>query len=199
MYARQYGDRKLTFDFSETLYLDNLLFVDRETNSVWSQLEGRAIAGPLRGFSLKVVPSLQTTWRLWRELHPDTRVMVITGEEGMPYYYRRPKARFAPVPVHDTAPLGLGLAVGEQAMFFPFGQLKRANPPFEFSLGGKLITLHFRKSDMTAWAEDEEGNLLPGVLSYQEGWMRFNPDSTLFHTRMLPRQETLISPKFNSG
>ena len=181
------GNRKLTFDFSESLYRDNLLFVDRETSSVWSQLEGKAIAGPLRGSPLEIVPSLQTTWRLWREIHPDTRVMVIPGEEGSPYYYRRPNAPFAPAPVHDTAPLGLGLVVGGQAMFFPFRQLKKTKPPFEFSLGGKLITLHFRKSDVTAWAEDEEGNLLPGVLSYKEGWMRFNPDSALFHTRMLPR------------
>ena len=34
MYARRVGGKEFTFDFAEALYRDNLLFVDRETNSV---------------------------------------------------------------------------------------------------------------------------------------------------------------------
>ena len=30
---------------------------------------------------------------------------------------------------------------------------------------------------MTAWAEDESGNLLGGVLAYKEGWLDLHPES----------------------
>jgi len=56
------GGRVLTFDFARGLRHDNLLFVDRETESLWSQIEGRAIAGPLEGEPLEVLVARQSTW-----------------------------------------------------------------------------------------------------------------------------------------
>ena len=57
MYARRQGGRELTFDFAEGLVDNNLLVVDRETSSVWSQLAGRAIAGSMEGTPLTAVPA----------------------------------------------------------------------------------------------------------------------------------------------
>src|SRR5438132_2180353 len=48
---------------------------DRETESVWLQVDGRAVKGPLLGATLTPGPLLDTTWKRWRELHPDTLVM----------------------------------------------------------------------------------------------------------------------------
>ena len=55
MYARRVGDRELTFDFAEGLLKNNLLVVDRETDSVWSQLHGKAVIGPLEGQPLTII------------------------------------------------------------------------------------------------------------------------------------------------
>ena len=88
MYARHIADRELTFDFAEGLLKNNLLIVDRETDSVWSQLHGKAVIGPLEGQPLTVIPSIQATWGFWKARHPDTRLMVLENEEGRPYFYR---------------------------------------------------------------------------------------------------------------
>ena len=57
MYARRVGEQEVTFDFAEGLLQNNLLFVDRETSSIWSQLHGQAVSGPLEGTPLQVVAS----------------------------------------------------------------------------------------------------------------------------------------------
>lgn len=187
MYARRWGDREFTFDFAEGLLRNNLLFVDRETHSVWSQLHGQAVSGPMKGTPLRPVPALQTTWGFWRSLHPETRVLVVAGKEGYPYLYRNRKPgtrRRGKRPTrHDTSALGLGLVVGGQAMFFPFRELERGATPLRLTLGGKPVVIHYRGEGLTAWAEDAKGNLLPGVLAYQEGWMAFNPSSEVYRVR----------------
>lgn len=163
---------------------DNLLFVDRETQSIWSQLHGKAIHGAMKEQPLKMIPSLQTTWKHWRELHPRTRVLVVKGKDGYPYLYRNRKPgspRPAKAPkAHDTSALGLGLVVGQHAVFFPFKALQRVETPLEYPLGSQTVTVHYRKDALTAWAEDESGNLLTGVLAYDFGWLEFFPQSAVF-------------------
>ena len=184
MYARSHEDRELTFDFGEGLVENNLLVVDRETRSVWSQLAGRAISGPLEGAPLEALPSVQTTWRLWRSLHPATEVAVVEGEQGRPYLYRsfepggpRPKQRPTE---HDTSNLGLGLAFGGEAWFFPFAELERAEVPLRLELAERTVVVHYRPKDLTAWAESGDGELLLSVLAYRSGWSSFHPQSNVW-------------------
>jgi hypothetical protein len=186
VYARQVGKRELTFDFAQGLLRDNLVMVDRETSSVWSQLQGQAVSGSMQGTPLQAVPSMQTTWKFWRELHPDTKVLIVEGKEGRPYYYRvwhsgtQPGQRPAQ---HDTSALGLGLVVGGKAMFFPLRELEKSATPLKVRLGGQEVTVHYRRDALTAWAVDAKGNLLLGVLAYEQGWKAFNPGSELYRTR----------------
>lgn len=185
MYARRAAGRTLTFDFAAGLLEDNLLLADRETDSVWSQMDGRAIDGPLEGEPLTTVPSLQTTWEHWRRLHPDTEVMVIAGEEGRPYVYRtwvpgtpRPEERPAE---HAIDYLGLGLVIEGEALFVPLAELAAVDGgTVEVGLGHQPVTIHHAPEGMTAWAEDAAGNLLEGVLAYQWGWERFFPDGRVW-------------------
>jgi hypothetical protein len=50
---------------------------DRETMSLWSTVEGRPVLGPLAGSGLELLahPVVTTTWKEWRERHPDTTVL----------------------------------------------------------------------------------------------------------------------------
>lgn len=162
---------------------DNLLFVDRETDSIWSQLDGRAISGDFEGAPLEMVPSIQTTWGFWREKHPNTRVMIL-AEEGRPYVYRdrspgEPPPE-EPATEHVTKRLGLGLAFGDAALFLPFHELDGADLPLELELGGQSVVVFYEKAALTAWAEDPDGNLLPSVLAYDFGWRDFFPETEVF-------------------
>ena len=173
------ADREFTFDFAEGLIENNLLIVDRETGSVWSQLAGRAIAGEMEGTPLEVVPSLQTTWRFWRRLHADTRVLVVQDAEGRPYYYRNWKPGEPRPPrsaEHDTTNLGFGLALEGEAWFFPFAELERATLPLRRKVGGRQVTIRYEAEAFTAWAEGSDGELLPGILSYRDGGLSSPPE-----------------------
>lgn len=185
MYARRVEDQKLTFDFAEGLVKNNLLIVDRETRSIWSQLDSKAIDGPLKGTPLKMLPAMQTTWKFWRETHPGTKVWIVKDEKGRPYYYRNSRRRSSKQQKvkkhHDTSNLGLGLAIKSKAIFFPFQELNKMKIPFELEIAGSKVTIHYNNKALTAWAEDANGELLTTVLVYQDGWLGFYPNSQIIH------------------
>jgi hypothetical protein len=52
---------------------------DHETGSVWSQPLGEAVAGPLRGTRLELLPSTLTEWGTWQRMHPDTLALNAPG------------------------------------------------------------------------------------------------------------------------
>lgn len=75
MYARAVDDRTLSFGVSGILRYGVLVMYDRETGTLWSQMDSAAYQGPLMGMELEIVPALQTTWRVWRQQHPETTVL----------------------------------------------------------------------------------------------------------------------------
>lgn len=125
----------MTFDFAEGLAEDNLLIVDRETRSLWSQLDARAISGPRKGEPLRVVPALQTSWGHWRSLHPETSVMTVEGDAGRPYYYRawipgspRPEER-RPFRAHRRDRSRSAASAARRATRSPYGRRRSTNQP----------------------------------------------------------------------
>ena len=55
--------------------MNALVMYDRETDSLWSQFLGKAIAGPFKGTELEIIPSQITNYGSWVEAHPDTKVL----------------------------------------------------------------------------------------------------------------------------
>ena len=51
-----------------------LQMTDEETKSVWNKLDGMAIAGPLKGERLTMIPSFHLFWFAWSDFYPDTTV-----------------------------------------------------------------------------------------------------------------------------
>jgi len=98
--------RKTPFVFGSSgfLYRSNKLMYDSETHSLWNQLTGRPVVGPLTGsgIKLKTRPVVITSWGSWRERHPGTKVLSIdTGFKrnyipGRPYgtYFSSPDLMF---------------------------------------------------------------------------------------------------------
>ncbi len=66
--------KPLLFDFYG-LYNGVAVMSDRDTGSVWTIVEGRAIKGARANQRMKTAPLLDTTWGEWKRLHPDTLVM----------------------------------------------------------------------------------------------------------------------------
>lgn len=53
----------------------NAMFEDATTKSWWRQVSGEAITGPLKGKSLKELPSQQIVLSAWLRLHPSSTVL----------------------------------------------------------------------------------------------------------------------------
>lgn len=48
---------------------------DKQTESFWSHVTGKALLGELKGIELSVIPAVQTVWSDWVEQHPETKVL----------------------------------------------------------------------------------------------------------------------------
>ena len=114
--AREVAGEPLSFGVSGLLYNSNLLLYDRRPEAVgeslWSQLQARAVAGPAaaRGDTLTVLPHLLTSWAAWRAAHPHTTVPV-PSDAMSAAYKRRPYGHYEGsdklhFPVEPLPPVG---------------------------------------------------------------------------------------------
>ncbi len=82
------------FGTSGFLYRSNKLMYDHATESLWSTITGEPVVGPLVGQGIQLKPRavVTTTWKEWRDRHPDTQVLSLeTGylrdySEGAAYH-----------------------------------------------------------------------------------------------------------------
>jgi len=74
VWGRSVGGVTLTFHLAG-INNQNFLMRDAETGTYWQQISGRAIAGPLAGQQLKLIPSDELTLALWRNEQPSGMVM----------------------------------------------------------------------------------------------------------------------------
>jgi hypothetical protein len=75
VYHREFDGRPFHFG---VLGMDNgaMVLYDRQTRSRWNQLVGKAVEGKMEGAKLRTLPSTLTTWKHWRDSHPETTVYV---------------------------------------------------------------------------------------------------------------------------
>lgn len=78
------------FGTSGFLYRSNKLLYDKSTKSLWQSLSGLPVVGPMVGGNagLKPLPVVITTWKAWRDLHPDTDVL--SPDTGFQMDYSQP-------------------------------------------------------------------------------------------------------------
>ncbi|MEM9858886.1 MAG: DUF3179 domain-containing (seleno)protein [Bacteroidota bacterium] len=181
----------LGFDFGRALIDNNLLMVDRKTQSVWNQLSNEAIHGELKGTKLEMLPTLQTTWGYWKAKYPMKKVLVnkdTTGAVWPSLLFSKPRytswqpanGQFYMADNHQFDNLGLGLEIGDSSVYFPLETLFKKESPIEYQVSHQTLTVHFDQSGLTAWAEDSTGAVLPGTLAYNWAWKTFHPESLVF-------------------
>jgi len=100
------NEETLVFGNQGGLFMNAMTWWDHKTESVWSQPWGRAIAGPLKGVELELLPNQLVPWGTWKEAHPNTLALKVDRAR-----YRR--ETFRPEYV-------IGVALGESATAFPY-------------------------------------------------------------------------------
>jgi hypothetical protein len=165
VFSREVNGDVLTFKFHPDLYKRNLIVEDLETHSQWNQLERGGIKGRMRDSHLQQLPSLQTTWGVWRELHPDSKVMLPGwGEHSFSY---RPMGNPKSDGLADRSLVHVVFGPGETKVF-PLQELEMLDDFLVETVGGSSVRVHFRAEGPTAFAESLEGELLPGITLYNQ-------------------------------
>jgi hypothetical protein len=66
---------RTTFGVSGLLYNTNLILYDRKTGSNWSQLKLQCVNGTLNGDEPLLVNVVETNWKTWSTLYPNTKIL----------------------------------------------------------------------------------------------------------------------------
>ena len=72
VHRREVNGEALVFGVHGALLGNAMTWWDHDTGSIWTQPTGEAIAGPRAGETVDLLPSQFTSWRAWRDAHPNT-------------------------------------------------------------------------------------------------------------------------------
>jgi hypothetical protein len=189
VYDRRLGKETLTLGTSDRLYDSNLLFFDQATKSLWSQIRGEAIAGPLTGRRLAAIPSVVTPWGVWKPYHPATMVLDASAADIQNFArdgtasYERSRSVLLPVSTLDNrmAPKErvLGLSINGADKAFPFTGLDAAKSPLSTNVGGTPVTIVYDAGSKTAGAVIA-GKHVAAYTGYWFAWATFHPNTTIW-------------------
>lgn len=128
--AQAFKTGSTTLGVSGRLVNSNLVMYDRDTGSLWSQINGTAIAGEHRGKVLEEVDIVWTTWEKWLAANPDTQVL--TEDTGFLRNYSRD-------PYGSYNPDG-GYYTSQQVMFPVLERLEDEIGRKDWLIGGRTST-----------------------------------------------------------
>jgi hypothetical protein len=188
VFDRRIQGQTRRFGVSGLLYKSDVLFFDRESESLWSQIEAAAVVGPATGARLRVIRSRMVHWGDWRVLHPESSVLSLeTGHERD--YARNPYGDYAtservmfPAPLderyHPKMPT-LGVRTrGGAARAYTGVELRNAGGAVEESFEGHRIKVAYDPEQQVFEAQ------IPDELEVIEGywfaWAAFHPQTTVF-------------------
>jgi Protein of unknown function (DUF3179) len=191
VYDRRVKNKELTFGVSGLLYESNVLLYDHQTESLWSQLQEEGVTGPHTGTRLKALPSVMTTWQVWRAQHPNT--LVLSTKTGFPRdYSRSPYEAYAKSPTtmfpvkHADARLSpkdkvIGVSVGDTHKAYPLKLVRKRTTPIEDTVGNTQVKVVYNtEAESAQVVEANSGKLLPAVVVYWFAWATFHPESSVY-------------------
>jgi hypothetical protein len=187
-WKRSVDGRTLRFGVSGLLYNSGFLLYDHETESLWSQFEGRAIAGPLAGKTLEAVPLRQQDFASWFAREPKTRIL-IPPDPAHHDYNESPYATYAekdggpfPVEARDrrfhAKELVVGVVVGGKPRAYLASLVSANGSRIEDEIDGKKIVVAYDSARGVFEWEVPAG--VPVTESYWFAWKAFHPDTTIW-------------------
>ena len=141
---------------------------DRETGTIWTHLDGKAIAGPLEGQRLNMIPIPQTTWGQWKADYAET--LVLSPDTPFQDRYVRPVriGVFNPneaVYGDDRLPsnaLIVGIEVEGVFKGYPLDELESAGGVVNDSISGRPVVVLYDSDAQTgvAYLREIDGQTL---------------------------------------
>jgi hypothetical protein len=155
----------LDFGTSGKLYRSDLVMYDRQTHSLWAQMEGRAIVGEKAGTRLRVLPANTIAYEDWKAAYPGGKVLSRDTGHGRPYG-RNPYASYDQPESHPflfQGPLDrrrppkervVGVTVGTIARAYPWPLLVKEEVIHD-TVGAESLVVFYRSGALSALDESE--------------------------------------------
>lgn len=160
VFDRRLDGKVYDFGTSGMLYYSDLVMYDRQTHSLWAQMEGRAIVGDLAGAQLKALPAAIVAWGDWKRAFP--KGQVLSRETGYKRAYgRNPYVGYDRVdqpPFLYKGPLDkrllpmervVALSIGGQQKAYPYQVLKEQRVVAD-TVGGKAVVVFYQPGTTSA-------------------------------------------------
>ncbi|WP_148861133.1 DUF3179 domain-containing protein [Marinobacter fonticola] len=191
IFERRVANRTLTFGVSGLLYNSDLLMYDHQTESLWSQIGARAIAGPLAGTRLEQRPVRHERWQAWKA-RVGNAGKVLSTDTGYSRDYRRSpygeydhsERLYFPVShqsrLYHPKTLVLGGSFKGEHKAWPFPELAKTDGTVNDRIGGEAVVIHYDATVPTARLYRASGELLPAVQAFWFAWFTFHPETDVY-------------------
>ena len=165
-----------TFGVSGKLYESNLLMYDKETESLWSQIQGTAVAGDKTGTKLTLYPSQVISFAELRAQYPDA--VVLSENTGYkrdytlyPYGdYTTNNNLYFPISIHDNRlsakEIMYVVSYGTHSLAFRLSELTSSTATL--SADGAEVTA--KKVGGEVEVRDSAGKVIPGFYTMWFAW-----------------------------
>jgi len=188
-YRREVEGRTLSFGVSGLIYNSNFLLYDRQTEGLWVQFTGEAIAGPMAGKRLERIPIRQELLGTWLSRHPLSRVLSRPRPTRIDYRYSRYSRYMVedkiifPVKARDdrfhSKELVLGVVVDGRPRAYLGSLVTRAGGKVEDEIAGKKIALVYSTDDGIYVYDVAEG--VDVTEAYWFAWKAFHPNTEIWN------------------
>src|SRR5262245_60460643 len=159
-FGRRLGGRTLSLGTTGNLRCSDLVMYDRQTESWWQQITGRAIVGRLTGQQLRLLPSQVVSFAQFQHIYPHGTVLSIHTGYSRPYGrnpyvgYDQPQTPPYGLPAHPDPALPpkervAAVATGARsAVVYPSSRLEHEAPiddriPRAAAVGSRPIVVFF--------------------------------------------------------
>ncbi len=185
--------KNYTFGVSGLLFNSDVLLFDRETNSLWSQLLFKSVAGTQKGVEFEIIVTENTTWGDWQNRYPAS--VFLSEETGhirdysrSPYgNYDTNQAIYFPVSKesdqYQRKEKVLGIILDGEKKVYPFSELQKSKGDIHDTFNKQNFTIIYNKESASARVIDQDGNEIPSITAFWFAWYAFHPDSKIFKAR----------------
>lgn len=189
VFDRTINGEETTFGVSGLLYQSDVLLYDRATESLWSQLAAKSIAGSLVDQSLDWIPCEFMSWSSWKKRYVDGEVL--SNKTGHRRNYNRTLYQgyetsdrvYFPVPLYREELAikhrVIGLVIDGRASAYDVSSFVSGRQ-YTDKLGDRKLRVSYNQETKHAVVTDfDSGEAIPHVIAFWFAWQAFYPETRL--------------------
>ncbi len=187
-FSRVVDGTETEFGVSGVLYNSDLVMYDRASESLWDQIDGRAIVGERTGATLEMLPTAMARWAQWKAAHPET--LVLSTDTGFdqdytkdPYEkYRQSDGIMFPVSGTDQrfGPKTVVHGVFVDGIYVAWTErLLESEGSVGEEINDRKLTATYRDDGSVSVVDTASGKSFTPVRAFWFAWYAFHPDTII--------------------